>query len=96
MSVFEGLGLETVESVAFDLVKKLTGLDLDKEISSKKEALREASELTESVSVVLGLAYRALEDNRLSLDEIKAIVAAAKDLPAAAAELAEAFKDDGA
>lgn len=94
MGLFDSIKLEDIESMVFGLIKSAGGPDIEQEIKDRKDALLEASEFLEDLSVLLGMSYQALDDNRLSIDELSVLVDAATDIPGALKQISAAWMDD--
>ena len=75
--MFTNIDLEQLQSFIFPLLKQLTGLDIAQYEQDGSVYLLEAGEALEEVAALLILAGSALEDGRLSNEEISNIIAGA-------------------
>lgn len=88
---FDAATFEMVQNLVFPLVKSLAGFDVEAFVGDKSQMFKEASEALDEVSALFMLVGTALEDGRLSADEVEAIVLKAKTIPEAVDELLNLF-----
>lgn len=81
--MFDVKTFEMIQSLVFPLVKSLAGFDVEAFVGDKSELFIKVADGLADVSALFMVVGTALEDGKLSAEEIEAIIAEAKDLPEA-------------
>lgn len=91
---FDAATFEMIQSLAFPLVKTLTGFDPEEFIGEQSELFVKVGDGFADVSALFLLVGSALEDGKLSAEELEAIIADAKELPEAIDAIVGFFEDE--
>lgn len=83
---------EQVQRLVFPLVETLFGVDVDGFVGESSELFQEVGEGLDQIAGLFFLAAQALEDGILTAEELDGIIANAKELPQAIAEISDAFE----
>jgi len=91
---FDAATLEMVQNLAFPLVATLTGFDPAEFVGEKSELFIKVGDGFADVSALFLVIGTALEDGKLSAEEINEIILKAKDLPGAIDDIVGFFDDE--
>ena len=91
---FDAATFEMLQNLSFPLIKALTGFDPEEWVGDKSELFITVGESFGEVSSLFLIAGAALEDGRLSADELNEIIAQAATLPDALENILGFFDDD--
>lgn len=92
--MFETKTWEMIQDLVFPLLKTFTGFDAVEFAGEKSVLFTEVGEGLDELSKLFLLAGTALEDGKLTAEEIEAIVAQALTLPDALDAISSVFADD--
>lgn len=85
---------EMIQDLAYPLVKTLTGFDPQEFVGEQSELFVKVGDGFADVSALFMLVGTALEDGKLSAEELEAIIEAADDIPTAIDNIVGFFDDE--
>lgn len=88
---FDAATFEMVQALVFPLVQSLAGFDAQGWVGEKSEMFAKVGEGLMDLSILFTLVGTSLKDGKLTAVEIEAIIAKAKTLPLAIAEITAAI-----
>ena len=91
---FDGATFEMIQNLVFPLVTTLTGFDPTVWVGEKSELFIKVGDGFADLSALFILVGTALEDGKLTAEEIEAIITDAKELPDAIDAIVAFFEDE--
>ena len=91
---FDAATFEMIQTLAFPLVATLTGFDPALFVGDKSELFIKVGDGFADLSALFMVVGSALEDGKLTAEEIEEIILLAKDLPTAIDNIVGFFDDD--
>lgn len=91
---FDAASFEMVQSLAFPLIKALTGFDTAEFVGEQSELFIKVGDAFGDISALFVVIGTALEDGKLTAEEINAIILGAKSIPEAIDAIVGFFEDD--
>ncbi len=91
---FDAATFEMIQNLAFPLIATLTGFDTAGFVGEKSELFIKVGDGFADLSALFVLVGTALEDGKLTAEEIEGIIVKAKDLPEAIDSIVGFFEDE--
>ena len=91
---FSDVNFELIQSVTYPIIEQITGIDPTKWTGEKSELFIDVGDAFGDISSLFIVIGSALEDGKISMEEVEEIVAKSKSLPDAIDEIISFFEDE--